>query len=60
MVAVFCIQRSAVRKNIYGLKQLIQVPVLLLCQLQVFLKLICEFDLVLYASSAALRSSILV
>ncbi len=60
MVAISCIQRTAVSKNIHGLKQLIQIPVLFLCQLQIFLELVCKLYLVLPTSNAALRSSILV
>ena len=60
MVPIFCIQRSTIGKNIHDLKQFIQIFVLLLCQLQILLKLVCKLYFVLYISSAALRSSILV
>ena len=60
MVAIPCIQRSAVSKNTHDLKLFIQILVLFLRQLHIILELGCKLNLVLHTSSAALRSSILV
>lgn len=60
MVSISCIQCTAVGKNIHDLKQLIQIFLLLLYQLQILLKLVYKLYLVLHFSNAALRSSMLV
>ena len=60
MVTVFFSQWFSVCKFFNHLKQFFRVLSLLLRQLQVFLELICKFDLLLHESKAARKSDILV